>query len=146
MYFEHLFHRRILKKKEKKRVGWGVLVTNLRKNKINPNHDSRKLKFDIFENFTNNGESIRLKWRVTRIEKKYPIPITDHGHGHGEKMVRFSRERKMNAMRGSKDLYSRILGGIRMGSEGQTQLQYFKGRCPSNGYAIFGNKGRSLIR
>ena len=59
MYFEHLFHRRILKKKEKKRVGWGVLVTNLRKNKINPNHDSRKLKFAIFENFTNNGESIR---------------------------------------------------------------------------------------
>jgi hypothetical protein len=29
------------------------------------------------------------------------------------------------AMRGSKDLYSRILGGIGKGSEGQTQLQYF---------------------
>jgi hypothetical protein len=27
--------------------------------KKNPNHDSRKLKFAIFENFTNNGESIR---------------------------------------------------------------------------------------
>jgi hypothetical protein len=25
----------------------------------NPNHDSRKLKFSIFENFTNHGESIR---------------------------------------------------------------------------------------
>ena len=31
----------------------------------------------------------------------------------------------MHAMRGSKDLYSRILGGIGNGSEGQTQLQYF---------------------
>ena len=28
-------------------------------------------------------------------------------------------------MHGSKDLYSRILGGIGNGSEGQTQLQYF---------------------
>ena len=28
-------------------------------NKKNKNHDSRKLKFAIFENFTNNGESIR---------------------------------------------------------------------------------------
>ena len=35
------------------------------------------------------------------------------------------RERKMHAMRGSKDLYSRILGGIGKGSEGQTPLQYF---------------------
>jgi hypothetical protein len=34
------------------------------------------------------------------------------------------REKKMHAMRGSKDLYSRILGGIGKGSEGQTQLQY----------------------
>ena len=41
MYFEHLFHRRISEKDK------------------NPNHDSRKLKFAIFENFTNNGESIR---------------------------------------------------------------------------------------
>ena len=39
-------------------------------------------------------------------------------------MVRNS-EKKMHAMRGSKDLYSRILGGIGKGSEGQTQLQYF---------------------
>jgi hypothetical protein len=31
----------------------------------------------------------------------------------------------MHAMRGSKDLHSRILGGIGKGSEGQTQLQYF---------------------
>ena len=37
MYFEHLFHRRKLKKKK----GGG------------------ELKFAIFENFTNNGESIR---------------------------------------------------------------------------------------
>jgi hypothetical protein len=34
--------------------------------KKNPNHDSRKLKFAIFENFTNK----RHKWRVTRIKKK----------------------------------------------------------------------------
>jgi hypothetical protein len=50
--------------------------------------------------------------------KKKILPITDHG----EKMV---RERKMHAIRGSKDLYSRILGGSEKGSEGQTQLQYF---------------------
>jgi hypothetical protein len=41
-----------------------------------------------------------------------------------EKMVRLERK-KMHAMRGSKDLYSRILGGIGKESEGQTQLQYF---------------------
>jgi hypothetical protein len=70
MYFEHLFHRRILKKK-----------------------------------------------------KPIPFPITDHGHG---KKWRETREKKkMHAMRGSKDLYSRILGGIGKGSEGPTQLQYF---------------------
>ena len=57
------------------------------------------------------------------MKKKYSIPITDHGHG--EKMVRDPREKKMHAMRGSKDLYSRILGGIGKGSEDQTQLQYF---------------------
>ena len=45
MYFEHLFDRRKLKKKN--------II------KKNPNHDSRKLKFAIFENFTNNDESIR---------------------------------------------------------------------------------------
>jgi hypothetical protein len=39
----------------------------------------------------------------------------------GKKMVRNS-EKKMHAMRGSKDLYSRILGGIGKGSEGQTQF------------------------
>jgi hypothetical protein len=32
---------------------------------------------------------------------------------------------EIHAMRGSKDLYSRVLGGIGKGSEGQTQLQYF---------------------
>ena len=40
---------------------------------------------------------------------------------NGERLER----KKMHAMRGSKDLYSRILGGIGKGSEGQTQLQYF---------------------
>ena len=53
--------------------------------------------------------------------KKYTIPITDHG----DKMVRDSEREKMHAMRGSKDLYSRIFVGIGKGSEGQTQLQYF---------------------
>ena len=51
-------------------------------NKKNPNHDSQKLKFAIFENFTNNGESIRDINEGSR-EKKY-TPITDHG----VKMVR----------------------------------------------------------
>ena len=27
--------------------------------KKNPNHDAQNIKFDIFENFTNHGESIR---------------------------------------------------------------------------------------
>ena len=61
-------------------------------------------------------------------ENKKKIPHSNHRsclHGHGEKMVRDSREKKMHAMRGSKDLYSRILGGSEKGSEGQTQLQYF---------------------
>jgi hypothetical protein len=38
-------------------------------------------------------------------------------------MVRDSEREKMHDMRGSKDLYSRILGGIGKGSEGHTQLQ-----------------------
>jgi hypothetical protein len=42
----------------------------------------------------------------------------------GKNGERLERE-KMHAMRGSKDLYSRILGVIGKGSEGQTQLQYF---------------------
>jgi hypothetical protein len=54
MYFEHLFHKRKLKKK-----GGGRFWSRISENKKNPNYDSRKLKFDIFENFTNNGESIR---------------------------------------------------------------------------------------
>ena len=44
-------------KKEKKGVGGSG--HEFQKIKKNPNHDSRKLKFAIFENFTNNGESIR---------------------------------------------------------------------------------------
>ena len=70
----------------------------------NPNHDSRKLKFAIFENFTNHGESIRDIYQGSRELKN--TPITDHG----EKMVR----EKKKCMRGSEK-----------GSEGQMQLQYF---------------------
>jgi hypothetical protein len=54
MYFEHLFHRQKQKKK-----GGGGSGNESQKIKKNKNHDSRKLKFAIFENFTNNGESIR---------------------------------------------------------------------------------------
>jgi hypothetical protein len=50
-------------------------------------------------------------------------------------MVRDSREKKMHAMRGSKDLYSRILGGIGKGSEGQTQLQDFMNKCASTSWS-----------
>jgi hypothetical protein len=62
MYFEHLFHRRKLKNKippppKKRGAGSGHESQNLKKK--NPNHDSWKLKFAIFENFTNNRESIR---------------------------------------------------------------------------------------
>ena len=57
MYFEHLFHRRKLKKK--KRGGEGEFWSRISENKYNPNHDSLKFKFAIFENFTNIGESIR---------------------------------------------------------------------------------------
>jgi hypothetical protein len=59
-------------------------------------------------------------------ENKKKIPHSNHRSCiHGKKMVRDSEKKKMHAMRGSKDLYSRILGGIGKGSEGQTQLQYF---------------------
>ena len=37
-----------------------------KENKKNTNHDSRKFKFVIFENFTNNGESIRDTNEVSR--------------------------------------------------------------------------------
>jgi hypothetical protein len=37
----------------------GGLRSRISENKKNPNQDSRKLKFSIFENFTNHGESIR---------------------------------------------------------------------------------------
>ena len=53
MYFEHLFQRRKLKKKK------GSGGSGHESQKKNPNHGSRKLKLDFFENFTNNGESIR---------------------------------------------------------------------------------------
>jgi hypothetical protein len=45
--------------------------------KKNPNHDSRKLVFAFFENFTNHGESI---WAINRgsHENKPNTPITDH--------------------------------------------------------------------
>ena len=45
-----------INKRKKKGGGFWSRVSE---NKWNPNHDSRKLKFAIFENFTNNGESIR---------------------------------------------------------------------------------------
>jgi hypothetical protein len=35
---------------------------------------------------------------------------------------KWCERKKMHAMRGSKDLYSRILGGSEKGSEGQTQF------------------------
>ena len=41
--------------------GGGLSGHESQKIKKNPNHDSRKLKFAIFENFTNHGESIRLE-------------------------------------------------------------------------------------
>ena len=57
-------------------------------------------------------------------ENQKKIPHSNHRSWpwgkHGE-----TREINMHAMRGSKDLYNRILGGIGKGSEGQTQLQYF---------------------
>ena len=37
----------------------GGVWSRISENKSNPNHVSRKLKFVIFENFTNHGESIR---------------------------------------------------------------------------------------
>jgi hypothetical protein len=43
----------------------------------------------------------------------------------GKPFNTFSMARVKILMRGSKDLYSRILGGSEKGSEGQTQLQYF---------------------
>ena len=55
MYFEHLFHRRKL---FFLKGGWGFW-SRISENVKNPIHDSRKLKFVIFENFTNNGKSIR---------------------------------------------------------------------------------------
>jgi hypothetical protein len=40
--------------------GWeGGFWSRISENEKNPIHDSRKLKFVIFENFTNNGKSIR---------------------------------------------------------------------------------------
>ena len=37
----------------------GGFWSRISENEKNPIHDSRKLKFVIFENFTNNGKSIR---------------------------------------------------------------------------------------
>jgi hypothetical protein len=47
-------------------IGFGFFYiflhgSRISENKKNPNHDSRRLKFDIFERFTNNGELIREK-------------------------------------------------------------------------------------
>ena len=56
-------------------------------------------------------------------ENKKKIPHSNHRSWgkNDERLI----EKKMHAMRGNKDLYSRIPGGIGKGSEGQTQLQYF---------------------
>ena len=56
MDFEHLFHRRKHKEKKRGRGGSGHESQKIKKNQ---NHDLRKLKFAISENFTNHGESIR---------------------------------------------------------------------------------------
>ena len=72
----------------------GGLRSRISENKKNPNHDSRKLKFSIFENFTNHGESIRDKSRVSRIKNN--TPITDHG----EKMVREKKNACVAVKRG----------------------------------------------
>ena len=40
-------------------VWGGVSGHESQKINKNPNYDSRKLKFDIYENFTNHGKSIR---------------------------------------------------------------------------------------
>ena len=47
-------------------IGFGFFYiflhgSRISENKKNPNHDSRRLKFDIFERFTNNGELIRVR-------------------------------------------------------------------------------------
>jgi hypothetical protein len=49
----------IKKNKKKEREGAGRFWSRISEDKKIPNHDSRKLKFAIFENFTNNGEPIR---------------------------------------------------------------------------------------
>ena len=46
-------------KKKREGEGAGKFWSLISENKKNQNHDSRKLKFAIFENITNNGESIR---------------------------------------------------------------------------------------
>jgi hypothetical protein len=40
-------------------IRYSLSWSRISENKKNPNHDSWKLKFAIFENFTNNGESIK---------------------------------------------------------------------------------------
>ena len=57
-------------------------------------------------------------------KKKILISITDHAFMAMGKKWWETFEKKMHAMRGIKELYCRILGGIGKGSEGQTQLQY----------------------
>jgi hypothetical protein len=49
--FEHLFHRTL--------KGEGGFWSRISENKKKTNHDSRKLKFAIFENFINHDESIQ---------------------------------------------------------------------------------------
>ena len=77
-----------LKKNKKKGGGGGVSGHESQKILKNSNHDSRKLKFAIFENFTIHGESIRDINRGSR-EKK--IPQSQIMGENGE------RENKMHA-------------------------------------------------
>ena len=98
------------------------LVTNLRKKKKNPNHDSRKLreiedwklKFAIFENFTNHGESIR---DINRGSREWKKNTTAEETRISKQIMKKNGERqrkKTKCMRGSEK-----------GSSGQTKLQCF---------------------
>jgi hypothetical protein len=55
-------------------------MTRISENKKNPNHDSRKLKFAIFENFTNNGESIKVITKLPNSEQSYKGKVKTHNY------------------------------------------------------------------
>ena len=81
------FWSRILENKKKSKSRFTEITTKI---------EDWKLKFVIFENFTNHGESIRHKSRVTRIKKirrqrKLGLPQSQIMKKNGE------REKKMHA-------------------------------------------------